>query len=226
VIERKHRSANSHVSNALRRHGTCAAHHERPRLVLPSYARSVVRSVALPVLFVVDHDSNSLEVLISDLSRRFGNDFTVRGETSSEVAHAALREMAAANEPVALLLVDDDVASDFLVRAHELHPRAKRVLLVDRDYTSTSPAVQAMMLGHVDYHIVRPWADDEMMYGAMSTYLSSWTREQEPHFELFRIVAAEDDSRVPQLRDVMTRFSMPFGFPYALNATAFLVCRA
>ena len=82
--------------------------------------------------------------------------------------------MAAANEPVALLLVDD-AASDFLARAHELHPRAKRVLLVDRDYSSTSPAVQAMTLGRADYHIVRPWADDEMMYGAMSEYLSSWT---------------------------------------------------
>jgi thioredoxin reductase (NADPH) len=167
--------------------------------------------VALPVLFVVDHDSNSLDVLLSDLSRRFGNDFTVRGETSSEAAHAALRDMAAASEPVALFLVDD-AASEFLARAHELYPRAKRVLLVDRDYTSTSPAVQAMTLGHVDFHIVRPWADDEMMYGAMSVYLSSWTREQEPRFELFRIVAEEGDGRVPQLRDVMTRFSMPFGF--------------
>jgi thioredoxin reductase (NADPH) len=170
------------------------------------------------VLFVVDHDSSSLDVLLSDLSRRFGNDFTVRGETSPEAAHVALREMAAANEPLALLLIDD-ATSDFLARAHELYPRAKRVLLVDRDYTSTSPAVQAMTLGHVDYHIVRPWADDEMMYGAMSTYLSSWTREQEPHFELFRIIAAEGDSRVPQLRDVMTRFSMPFGF-YAIETDA------
>ena len=126
--------------------------------------------------------------------------------------------MAAANEPVALLLVDD-AASDFLARAHELHPRAKRVLLVDRDYSSTSPAVQAMTLGRADYHIVRPWADDEMMYRAMSEYLSSWTREQEPNFEQFRIVAAEDDSRVLQLRDVMTRFSMPFGF-YAIESEA------
>jgi thioredoxin reductase (NADPH) len=186
--------------------------------VASSYAPNVVQPVVLPVLFVVDHDSNSLGVLLSDLSRRFGNDFTVRGETSPEAAHTALREMAAANEPVALLLVDD-AASDFLARAHELHPRAKRVLLVDRNYSSTSPAVQAMTLGHVDYHIVRPWADDEMMYGAMSAYLSSWTREQEPHFELFRIVATEGDSRVPQLRDVMTRFSMPFGF-YAVESDA------
>ena len=87
-------------------------------------------------------------------------------------------------EPVALLLVDD-AAPDFLARAHELHPGAKRVLLVDRDYSSTSPAVQAMALGRADYHIVRPWADNESMYRAMSEYLSSWTVEQEPNFEEF-----------------------------------------
>src|SRR5436190_17352992 len=165
----------------------------------------------LPVLFVVDHDPSSLEVLIRDLSRRFGNDFTLKGDTSPEAALSTLQEMAAANEPVALLLVDD-AATDFLARAHELHPQAKRVLLVDRDYSSTSPAVQAMTLGRADYHIVRPWADDEMMYRAMSEYLSSWTGEQEPNFELFRIVAEVGDPRVPQLRDALTRFSLPFGF--------------
>src|SRR5436190_6790709 len=86
----------------------------------------------LPVLFVVDHDPSSLEVLIRDLSRRFGNDFTLKGDTSPEAALSTLQEMAAANEPVALLLVDD-AATDFLARAHELHPQAKRVLLVDRE---------------------------------------------------------------------------------------------
>jgi len=165
-----------------------------------------------PVLFVVDHDESSLRVLLADLTRRFGDDFTVKGNHSPEAALGELHEMASANEPVALMLVDGS-SSAFLARAHELHPRAKRVLLVDRDYSSTSPAVQAMALGHADYHIVRPWADDEMLYGAMSEYLSSWTKEQDvPNFELFRIVAEEGDSRVLQLRDVMTRFSMPFGF--------------
>jgi thioredoxin reductase (NADPH) len=165
----------------------------------------------LPVLFVVDHDRTSLDALVADLSRRFGNDFMVRGETSPSAALGVLRELAAANEPVAVLLVDDD-ASDVLACGHELHPSAKRVLLVDRDYTSTSPAVQAMTLGRADYHIVRPWADEETVYRAMSEFLSSWTREQTPRFEEFRIVAAEGDSRALQLRDVMTRFSMPFGF--------------
>ena len=135
-----------------------------------------------PVLFVLDRDRGSLDVLLSDLARRYGNDFTVTGETSPDAALGVLREMAAANEPVALFLVDAG-ASDFIARAHELHPLAKRVLLVDRDYSSTSPAVQAMILGHADYHITRPWPDAEVMYRVMSEYLSSWTREQEPSFE-------------------------------------------
>jgi thioredoxin reductase (NADPH) len=178
----------------------------------------VAQSAVLPVLFVVDHDQNPVDLLLSGLSRRFGNDFTVRGRTSPEAALAALQEMATSNQPVALLLVDD-AASDVLAPAHELHPRAKRVLLVDRDYTSTSPAVQAVTLGRADYHLVRPWADDEQMYSAMSEFLSSWTREEQPNFEEFRIVAAEGDPRVLQLRDVMTRFSMPFGF-YAIESDA------
>jgi thioredoxin reductase (NADPH) len=163
-----------------------------------------------PVLFVLDHRQRSLHVVLSALSRRFGNDFTVTGETSAQAALCALEEMVDAGERVAILLVDD-LASDFLDRAHNLHPLAKRVFLVDRDYRSASPAVQAMALGRVDYHVVRPWDDDETLYGAISEYLVSWRREQEPRFEEFRIVAAEGDSRALQLRDVMTRFSMPFG---------------
>jgi thioredoxin reductase (NADPH) len=84
--------------------------------------------------------------------------------------------------------------------------------MVDRDYTTKSPAVQAMTLGRVDFHIVRPWGDDEMIYGPMADFLLAWTREQEPTFELFRIVGTEGDGKVLQLRDVMARFNMPYGF--------------
>jgi thioredoxin reductase (NADPH) len=191
---------------------TSAAAHPRRTI------RAAQSRPARPVLFVLDDDPTSLDVLLFDLTRRFGNDFTVRGGTSPETALCTLEQMADANEAVALLLVNQD-ATEFLTRAHQLHPRAKRVLLVDRDYSATSPAVPAITLGDADYHIVRPWMNDEMMYRAMSEYLSAWTREQEPSFELFRIIAAEGDRKVPLLRDVMARFSMPFGF-YALDSEA------
>ncbi|MBG6085966.1 FAD-dependent oxidoreductase [Actinomadura viridis] len=162
-----------------------------------------------PVILVVDHDPGSLRALHTDLTRRFGRAFTVKGASSSDAALTLVRELARSGEPVALLVVDERSA-DVLTRVHELYPRAKRVLLVDRDYSSDSPAVQAIAVGRVDYHLVRPWADDEMMYRAVSEFLSSWTSEQEPRFELFRVVAREGDDRLLRLRDVMARFRLPF----------------
>jgi thioredoxin reductase (NADPH) len=170
----------------------------------------VAQATALPVLFVVNCDRTALDVLLAALSRRFGNDFAVMGKTSPDAALTELQALATAERPVALLLSDDAAPEGFLPQAHELHPRAKRVLLVDRDYSTASPAVPAMTLGRVDYHIVRPWASNETMYRAMSEYLASWTREHDPTFEEFRIIASEGDARAIQLRDVMTRFSLPF----------------
>jgi thioredoxin reductase (NADPH) len=170
------------------------------------------------VVFVLEKDPTALRVLIEDLTRRFGNDFSITGESSPEAASSALCQMATAAVPVALLLVDAG-SCDLLDCAHVLHPHAKRVLLIDRDYTSTSPAVQAVAMGRADYHLVRPWADDEVMYRAVSEYLSSWTREQDPSFELFRLIADENDTRAVQARDAMTRLSLPFHF-YPLGSEA------
>src|SRR5215510_5111343 len=102
--------------------------------------------MARPLLFVVDRDRGSLDEMVTDLTRRFGNQFAVRGEASPAAALVGLRAAAQEREPVAVVLVQDADA-ELLTSAHELHPRAKRVLLVDRDYSSTSPAVQAITLG-------------------------------------------------------------------------------
>src|SRR2546421_6051143 len=95
----------------------------------PAHPR-IAASNVLPVLFVLEHDPSALNVLMADLSRRFGNDFTVMGRTSPGAALTALQDLASAARAVALLLVDGGSSEDFLTRAHELHPRAKRVLLV------------------------------------------------------------------------------------------------
>jgi hypothetical protein len=114
--------------------------------------------------------------LLRDLTRPFEDDFTVKGENSSEAALAAVHEMATACVPVALLLVDAG-SCELLDCAHQWHPHAKRVLLIDRDYSSTSPAEPVVVMGRADYHLVRSWVDDEAMYRALSEYLSSWTHE-------------------------------------------------
>src|SRR3712207_7432274 len=60
----------------------------------------------------------------------------------SAAAVDSLERLAARSEPVALVIagqwMSDMSGVELLTRAHGLHPAAKRVLLVDRDYTRRS----------------------------------------------------------------------------------------
>jgi len=171
-----------------------------------------------PTVVVVDSDPGSLAAMVETLERRFGNDYAVHGLTSAQSALDALQQHASKHEPVAMIAAGQ-VDADLLARVHELHPYAKRVLMVDRDYTRNSPAVQAIALGEADYHLVRPWTTAEALYDPIGEYLSAWAREREPPFELFRIVAAPGDRKAVQLRDVMARFEMPFA-TYSVESEA------
>ena len=172
-----------------------------------------------PVLFVIDDDAGVVRALRGDLSRRFGEDFRVIGESSAAAGLAVLRELAGQHAPVALLIVDHDMSEmagvDFLVRAHEMHPLARRVLLVERDYTARSPVVQAMTLGEADYHLTKPWMLEQDLYREVSEFLADWAKDQEAGFELFHVIGGDQDRGTHELRELLTRFNVPFGFHLA-----------
>lgn len=104
-----------------------------------------------PVLFVIDDDPGVVRALRDDLARRFGEDFRVTGASSAAAGLAMLRKLADEHVTVAVLIVDHKMREmpgvEFLARAHGMHPRAKRVLLVERDYSARSPVIQALTLG-------------------------------------------------------------------------------
>ena len=169
-----------------------------------------------PVLFVIDDDTGVMGALRDDLSRRFGGDFRVIGESWPAAGLAALRRLADGHEPVALLIVDHDMSGmpgvDFLARAHEMHPLAKRVLLVERDYSVRSPIVQAMTLGQADYHLTKPWTLEHDLYREISGFLADWATDQQAGFELFQLIGGRQDGGTHQLRELFTRFNEPFRF--------------
>jgi thioredoxin reductase (NADPH) len=169
-----------------------------------------------PVLFVIDDDPGVVRALHDDLSRRFGEDFRVIGASSAAAGLATLRGLAAEQEPVALLIVDQHMREmpgvDFLGSAHAMHPLAKRVLLVERDYSARSPVVQAMTLGQADYHISKPWMLEQDLYREISEFLADWAKDQEAGFELFHIIGRLQDRRTHELRELLTRFNVPFHF--------------
>ena len=168
-----------------------------------------------PVLFVIDDDAGTCRALRDDLARRFGEDFRVIGETSAPAGLSVLRGLAELHERVALLIADHDLSGmrgvDFLARAHAMHPLAKRVLLVERDYSTRSPIVQAMTLGQADYHITKPWIAEQVLYREVSGFLAEWAKDQQVGFELFHVIGREDRD-AHELREMLTKFGEPFRF--------------
>lgn len=169
-----------------------------------------------PILFLVASDRSLVERLGDDLDRRFGEDCRILAATGVREGLDRLAALAADGEPVALLMADQTIAGtsgiEFLAEAHRLHPLARRVLLVERDYTTSNPTVAAMALGQIDYHLVKPWNPPQGLYPAVSEFLSDWADSQEPRLTTFRIVGSESSGRGHEIRDLLTRMSVPFRF--------------
>jgi thioredoxin reductase (NADPH) len=175
--------------------------------------------VSKPVLFVIDDDAGVVRALGDDLRRRFGRDFHVIAVSSAAAGLTALRALADQHKPVALLIVGYDMSEmpgiEVLARAHVMHPLAKRVLLVDRDYSARSPVVEAMTLGEADYHLSKPWLLEQVLYREVSGFLADWAKDHQSGFDLFRVVGRIQDRRTHELRELLTRFNVPFHFEAA-----------
>ena len=106
-----------------------------------------------------------------------------------------IRALSGTGDPVALLIVDHPMAGttglEFLSSAHKLHPSAKRILLVERDYTSASPIVEAMTQGQIDYHLVKPWNRDRAFYPVVNEAAGERRPREGETRPFFRIVAPE-----------------------------------
>ena len=83
---------------------------------------------------------------------------------------------------------------------------------MERDYTTANPIIPAMTLGQIDYHLVKPWAPELGLYPAVTEFLASWASANSEGFSLFRIVAPENSRRAHEIRDLLTRFPMPYTF--------------
>jgi thioredoxin reductase (NADPH) len=170
-----------------------------------------------PLFFLVDDDAARLEALAGELRRRFGADYQVLAERSPSAALATLARLGAGDE-VAMLVAPTTTAemdgTELLVRAHELHPAAKRVLLVGRgEWASAHPLARAMTLGQVDHYLFDPWGEPERwLFLPVSQILADWTAGRATTFEAVRIVGERWAERSHELRDLFSRIALPHGF--------------
>jgi thioredoxin reductase (NADPH) len=169
------------------------------------------------ILLAVDSDREALAALDHDLTRRFAGDYRI---VTAETPEAALAELDADDE-IAVVIAGQwligTTGTDFLSVCHQLHPAAKRLLLITNgDFPGGQAAVRAMALGLLDDYVNKPWGNPELeLYPTVSELLSQRSRSavvagSQP--EIVRIVGPQWSSRSHQLRDVLSRNSIPHGF--------------
>jgi thioredoxin reductase (NADPH) len=174
-----------------------------------------------PVLLVVEDNPDDPEMIARELRKRYGEDYRIACEGSTEAGLWRLRECEAAGDEVALVLADQWMGrmtgSEFLARVRHLYPGAKRALLVSQgDSTIREPLLRATALGEIDYYVVKPWhSPDEAFHRLVTEFLHEWASVHRPGFVALRIVGERWSARSYEIRDLWSRSRVPLEFHVA-----------
>jgi len=177
---------------------------------------------ARSVVFAVDDDEQSLERIRRELTSRYGTDYRVVCEGSAGSALEVLEEMRSRGEAVALVVaaqwMDAIRGVDLLAKVGELHPLAKRALLIDWGGWGHRPTAEAILAGiaqrHMDYYVMRPRRPpDEQFHRTVSEFLQEWARTRsQPSAGEVVLVARRPSRRGHELRELLTRNGIPHAF--------------
>ncbi len=174
-----------------------------------------------PIIFVVECDDDALAVVQDALVRRFGADYRVIGECAPQAALAALRRLSDEGEDVAVALAGQWLQGIDGIRLMEeigeLHPLAKRALLIDWGEWAHRPTAEAIFEGmandHLDYYLVRPVEPpDEHFHRLIGEFLYEWSRGRSQAALEVTLVAEQWSPRAHEIRELLARTGVPHRF--------------
>src|SRR5262245_7878786 len=104
--------------------------------------------MSLPVLLVVDRDPAALRDVAAQLVRRYGREYRVASTSDPAEALRLEAQLADDDTDVALVLAAESLGGatggEVLERARQLHPSAKRALMVPWRALADPPSAQAL----------------------------------------------------------------------------------
>jgi thioredoxin reductase (NADPH) len=179
-----------------------------------------------PVIMVVDDEPTALAAILDALTRRFGGDYRIVPHLSAPTALDAVSKIKEDGEEIALVIADqwmpEMTGSEFLGRVRSIEPMAKRGLLVAWGDHAASPTIlQGCALGQLDNYLYKPWTPAEVhLYPLVSEFLAEWTSIHRPRMELIHIVGDELSARSNEIRELLNRNGVPYGFHHTTSPMA------
>jgi len=177
-----------------------------------------------PVILAVDAGPAGLASVERELLDRYARHYRIELTSSAAGARRLLAELHAADEPVALVLsgqeLDGATGGELLGEVRQLHPHARRALLVgwgDWGFRATGDAIlEATEHGKIDHYVVRPVAPpDELFHHAISTFLLEWAEERRTAPYAIHVVGDSWAGRAGELRTVLEQCAFPHAFSLA-----------
>jgi thioredoxin reductase (NADPH) len=173
--------------------------------------------MAKPVVLLAD-GSRMRGRVEAELRKRYGADYQVIVAGSTEEAVDVLGRLRDDGSQVALVLADRQLpgmtGTELLARVRQLHPPARRALLISwGDRSSMEAVAEATVLGDLDAYAVTPGTPpDERFHQVITEQLGEWGRSNLPGLEVVRVVGEPWAARSHELRELLGRNGVPFGF--------------
>ena len=176
-----------------------------------------------PILLAVDDQPEALERIEAELRRRYDSDYRVLCSADPVEALKLLEDLRERGEAVAVVLAAHWTAGmtgrELLSRVGDLHPHAKRALLVDwgawGDRETTRAIHDAMATGCIDYYLLKPSrSPDEYFHRTIGEFLHEWSRTVPVARQNIEVVGPALSPRTQEITSLLTRS----GIPYSLLA--------
>jgi thioredoxin reductase (NADPH) len=164
-------------------------------------------------ILTVDDDPGVSRAVARDLRRRYGERHRIVRAESGESALDALRQMKLRGELVSVILADYRMPEmngiEFLERAMDVYPTARRVLLTA--YADTSAAIDAINIVDLDHYLLKPWdPPEEKLYPVVDAMLEAWLATDHRPVTETKLVGHRWSARSNEVREFLARNQVPY----------------
>ena len=154
-----------------------------------------------------------LQAIERDLRGHYAAGYRVMSAESGGGALELLQELLLRDEPVALFVVDQRMPGmtgiEFLTRARETFPDAKRTLLTA--YADTEAAIRAINEVDLDHYIMKPWhPPEERLYPILDDLLDDWRAGFTPRFEGVRVIGHRWGRAAHEVKEFLARHQVAY----------------
>src|SRR5690242_6577887 len=164
-------------------------------------------------ILTVDDDPGVSRAVARDLRRRYGERHRIVRAESGPSALDALRQKKLRGDLVAVILADYRMPEmngiEFLERAMDIYPGARRVLLTA--YADTGAAIDAINVVDLDHYLLKPWdPPEEKLYPVVDALLDAWLESDHRPVPETKVVGHRWSARCSEVREFLARNQVPY----------------